>query len=239
MSDMDERADMRDETNDEIHDSTTNDGDNHATTGGAAAAGAVTGGVIGLAGGPVGAAVGAVGGAIVGAAAERVMHHDDDEERAEMGYDNDRDKNPMIESRDREFDTDRTVTTGDSDRLQLREEELQARKTSTETGEVRLGKEVVAEERTLKVPVSREEVYVERHPVDRRPADQPISETERGSVEVPVREEQVTVEKQPVVYEEVGIGKREVQETRDVNATVKREELRVDEEGDSRLRDTR
>ena len=54
------------------------DHDSHATTGGAAAAGAVTGGVIGLAGGPVGAAIGAVGGAIVGAAAERMMHSDDD-----------------------------------------------------------------------------------------------------------------------------------------------------------------
>ena len=53
----------------------------HATTGGAAAAGAVTGGVIGLTGGPVGAAIGAVGGAIVGAAAERMMHSEDDSER--------------------------------------------------------------------------------------------------------------------------------------------------------------
>jgi outer membrane lipoprotein SlyB len=54
-------------------------GESHATTGGAAAAGAVTGGVIGLTGGPVGAVVGAVGGAIVGAAAERMMHSDDDD----------------------------------------------------------------------------------------------------------------------------------------------------------------
>jgi hypothetical protein len=52
----------------------------HATTGGAAAAGAVTGGVIGLTGGPIGAAIGAVGGAIIGAAAERMMHSDDESE---------------------------------------------------------------------------------------------------------------------------------------------------------------
>jgi hypothetical protein len=53
-------------------------GETHATLGGAAAAGAVTGGVIGLTGGPIGAALGAVGGAIVGAAAERMMHSDDE-----------------------------------------------------------------------------------------------------------------------------------------------------------------
>src|SRR5712692_1341199 len=58
------------------------DGETHAATGGAVAAGAVTGGVIGLTGGPVGAAIGAVGGAIVAAAAERMMHSDDDSERA-------------------------------------------------------------------------------------------------------------------------------------------------------------
>jgi outer membrane lipoprotein SlyB len=63
-------------------DSTTGEHETHATTGGAAAAGAVTGGVIGLAGGPIGAAIGAVGGAIVAAAAERMMHSDDDTERA-------------------------------------------------------------------------------------------------------------------------------------------------------------
>ena len=37
--------------------------------------------MIGLTGGPVGAAIGAVGGAIVGAAAERMMHSEDDAER--------------------------------------------------------------------------------------------------------------------------------------------------------------
>ena len=87
MSDMDERADMREEMTDDVHDRTTHDGGSHATTGGAAAAGAVTGGVIGLAGGPLGAAVGAVGGALIGVAAERVMHHDDGEEPAETGTD--------------------------------------------------------------------------------------------------------------------------------------------------------
>ena len=58
--------------------SATGAGESHATTGGAAAAGAVTGGIIGLTGGPIGAALGAVGGAIVGAAAERMMHSEDD-----------------------------------------------------------------------------------------------------------------------------------------------------------------
>src|SRR5262245_38576124 len=53
-------------------------GETHATTVGAAAAGAVVAGAIGLTSGPLGAAIGAIGGAIVGAAAERMMHSEDD-----------------------------------------------------------------------------------------------------------------------------------------------------------------
>jgi hypothetical protein len=65
-----------------------------------------------------------------------------------------------------------------------------------------LQKEVVSEQRTLQVPVTYEEVVVERRAVDHRPTDQPVGETS-GVIRVPVREEEVTLEKQPVVYEEV------------------------------------
>jgi hypothetical protein len=47
-----------------------------------------------------------------------------------------------------------------------------------------------------------------------------------------VREEQVQVDKKAVVYEEVGIGKREVQDTQHVSGTVRREEARIEREGD-------
>src|SRR4030081_71804 len=95
----------------EVDSSTVSDGEHHATTGGAGGPGAVTGGVIGLTGGPVGAAIGAVGGAIVGAAAERMMHSDDDAERARAGFENDQDRNPMIEDRAKEPMTGTPPTT--------------------------------------------------------------------------------------------------------------------------------
>jgi uncharacterized protein (TIGR02271 family) len=120
--------------------------------------------------------------------------------------------------------------------LRLREEELQARKTPVETGRVQLGKEVVEEQRSMEVPVTREEVTIERHPVERQPADAPIGASESETIRVPVREERVEVEKQPVVYEEVGVGKRQVSETQQVSDTVRREELRTDESGDVEVR---
>ena len=92
---------------------------------------------------------------------------------------------------------------------------------------------MVTEEKSIDVPVSREEVYVERHPGSGQPAGEPIGEEE--TYRVPVREEQVTVEKQPYVREEVAMGKRPIQETRQVSDTVRREEARVERAGEVNL----
>ena len=124
--------------------------------------------------------------------------------------------------------------TADAGRVQLREEELRARKTPVETGQVTLGKDVVEEQRSVEVPVTREEVYVERRAVD-RPADRPIEAGAERTIEVPVREEQVEVEKRPVVYEEVGVNKQQVVQSQQVSDTVRREELRVEKEGEVAL----
>ena len=115
--------------------------------------------------------------------------------------------------------------------LELREEELQARKQPVETGRVQIGKEVVEEKQTVEVPVTHEEVTIERQPVARRPAEGSIGASDE-TIRVPVREEQVSVEKRPVVAEEIKVGKKQVQETKQVSGTVRREEARVEGEGD-------
>ncbi|MBV8074884.1 MAG: YsnF/AvaK domain-containing protein [Planctomycetaceae bacterium] len=108
-------------------------------------------------------------------------------------------------------------------KIQVREEELQAHKRRVETGAVRVRKEVVTEHRTIEVPVQREEMVIER----RVPTGEPIEE-----IRIPVREEEVTVEKRPVVTEEVTVGKRVVQGVERVGGEVRREEIRVEREGD-------
>ena len=132
-------------------------------------------------------------------------------------------------TRDRDV-TERSRATETGDRIELREEELRAQKRPVEVGEVQVRKEVVEEQRTMDVPVTREEVYVERHPVEgREVSDRPIGEGD--TIRVPVREEEVTVEKQPVVREEIEIGKRQVQDTEQVSGTVRREVADIDREG--------
>jgi uncharacterized protein (TIGR02271 family) len=114
--------------------------------------------------------------------------------------------------------------------IRLREEELAARKRSVEAGQVTVGTDVVQEQKTLEVPVNREEVTIERHAVDRRPSNEPIAET-TDALRVPVHEEQLTAEKRAVVYEEVNVGKSAVHDTEHVSATVRKEVVDVDAKG--------
>jgi uncharacterized protein (TIGR02271 family) len=124
-----------------------------------------------------------------------------------------------------------TATTAEERSMKLHEEELHARKQPVEAGEVRVRKEVVTEHKTLDVPVQREEVIVERHPVGGKPA--PGATIRAGEeIRIPVHEEHVRVEKTPVVKEEVTVGKRKVQETEHVSGDVRKEELRVEKKGD-------
>jgi uncharacterized protein (TIGR02271 family) len=128
-----------------------------------------------------------------------------------------------------------TSTGEDQQHLELREEELRAEKEQVQAGEVRLRKEVVKEKKTIDVPVTREEVVVERHPVSgRQPSDRDIGKDEE--IRIPVMEEQVRVEKTPVVKEEVSVKKRAVQETKQVTDTVKREEAYMDQTSDAQVR---
>ena len=104
-------------------------------------------------------------------------------------------------------------------------------------GEVRVRKEVVTEHRTLEVVVQREEIVIERH----APNGAPVLDFDIGpgeEIRIPVREEQIFVEKRPVVKEEVTVGKRVVQDTERVGGEVRKEEVRVEREGDVDIRET-
>lgn len=113
--------------------------------------------------------------------------------------------------------------------MQLKEERLQATKEQVQIGEVGLRKEVVTEQKTMDVPVTHEEVSIERRAGSGQPSDTPIGEGE--AIRVPVSAEQVNVTKQTVATGEVTVGKRQVQETKQVSDTVRREEARIEREG--------
>jgi uncharacterized protein (TIGR02271 family) len=123
--------------------------------------------------------------------------------------------------------------------LQAKEEQLHVQKHKEQAGEVTIRKEVHTEHKTIEVPVEREEVVIERRPVS---GNQPAAGTiaaEGQTIRVPVSEEHVEVTKTPVVKEEVTVGKRKVKETQRVGATVRKEEIKVEKQGDANVRDQR
>jgi uncharacterized protein (TIGR02271 family) len=122
------------------------------------------------------------------------------------------------------------VVEGDRLSVPVHEEELAAQKRAVERGEVRIEKDVVAEEQVVEVPVTEERVHVQRRAVDQDVAPDATAFQE-GTIEVPVMGEQVELEKRTRVAEEVEIGKEAVQRTEQVAGTVRREEVRVDDAG--------
>jgi uncharacterized protein (TIGR02271 family) len=140
------------------------------------------------------------------------------------------------------FETDRSAMNrgtraDEGDRsLQLRGEVLRAMKERVQKGEIRLRKDVVTENQTINVPVSREEVIVER--VDAT-GQTPVSGVigDEKEIRIPVSEERVNVSKEQVVTGQVRVQKRTVQDTKQVSDSVQHEELRVEREGDVNVAD--
>nr|WP_312027398.1 YsnF/AvaK domain-containing protein [Paenibacillus typhae] len=118
-------------------------------------------------------------------------------------------------------------------KLRLREEQLDVSKNRVQAGEVSVRKEIVEEQKTINVPVSHEEIVIERRSVNNDSSTKPVGADE--TIRIPVSEEQVEVHKNTVVTGEVDIHKREVQGTQQVKDTLKREEARVDKTGDVKV----
>ena len=119
------------------------------------------------------------------------------------------------------------------DAMTRSEEQLHVGTESRETGRAKLRKYVVTEEQQVTVPVTREEVTIER---------EPITETNRGEAmdgpaiseeehEVVLHEEQPVVDKQAVPVERVRLGKEQVTDEETVTEQVRHERIEADGPG--------
>jgi uncharacterized protein (TIGR02271 family) len=128
---------------------------------------------------------------------------------------------PATASRDVDYSGDQS--------LQLKAERLSVDKVRVASGEARLRKRVVSEQQSVDVPVTHEELVIERHAVTDGKVGGTIGADE--TISIPLSREEVRVGKQTVVTEEVEIGKRAVGGTEHVSDTVRHEELVVEGEG--------
>jgi uncharacterized protein (TIGR02271 family) len=118
------------------------------------------------------------------------------------------------------------------------EEHLQVGTERVEAGRARLRKYVVTEQQSVQVPVSREEVRLER---------EPITDTNRGDAlsgaaiteeehEVVLHAEQPVVTTEAVPVERVRLGTETVTEQQTVDGEVRKEQIEVDDPTTSRAR---
>jgi uncharacterized protein (TIGR02271 family) len=124
----------------------------------------------------------------------------------------------------------RTGSAGD-DAMTRSEERLDIGTERVATGKARLRKYVVTENVTKTVPVSREEVRLEREPVtDANRGDalsgSDISEAEH---EVTLNEERVVVSKEAVPVERVKLGTETVTDEQRVDESVRKEQIELDD----------
>jgi uncharacterized protein (TIGR02271 family) len=120
------------------------------------------------------------------------------------------------------------------DAMTRSEEELRVGTETRERGRARLRKYVVTETEQVTVPVSREEVRVEREPItdanrDAATSGPDISEEEH---EVTLREEEVVVGKRAVPKERVRLDTETVTDERQVSEEVRKEQIEVDGDQD-------
>ena len=116
-------------------------------------------------------------------------------------------------------------------RIPVMGEKLGVSKT-TSTREATITKEPVTEQQSVEVPVTHEEMTVERRPagetISSTSGQRPVEST--TEVKVPLKSEEVQVTKQPYVKEEVAVKKKPITETRSVSDEVKSERVKVSED---------
>jgi uncharacterized protein (TIGR02271 family) len=140
-------------------------------------------------------------------AEERGSRHDLDRERGDLG-------------------AARGVEDDDELRVQRSEEELRAGTREREAGRLNVRKRVRTDREQVRVPTRREEVSVERVPVNEEGTGAEIGEDE---VSMPVVEDEVVVDKRSVVKEEIRVRKDVVEDEEVVEEDVRKEEVDVED----------
>jgi len=163
-----------------------------------------------------------------------------------------RERNELFGEDRRDLDRDSSLTgnrldnrmdlDSDSDRvMELREEQLDVQTERMQTGEVQLRKEIITENRTVEVPVTREEIVVERRPLEGAAREGSLEasdlDADRKEIRIPVSEEFVHIDKKVVPREEVRVSKEKITDTKTVSEEVRREEAQLESDGRVNIKD--
>lgn len=130
--------------------------------------------------------------------------------------------------------SDASTNGANSNEMIRSEEHLNVDTERVQTGEARLRKYVVTETETVEVPVTREEVKVERTPID---PDDASSQAVSGGLDsnlteeeasVTLHEERPVVNKETVPVEKVNLSTEQVSDTERVSEEIRKEQIEAD-----------
>ncbi|MEO7599157.1 MAG: PRC and DUF2382 domain-containing protein [Opitutus sp.] len=119
----------------------------------------------------------------------------------------------------------------DETTLRLKTEELKVGKREVEYGGVRLRKIVRTETVNQPVQLQREEIVIERVPVQGDPVGATDETFTDEEIYIPLRREEAVIEKSVRTTEEIHVGKRRETDQRDISDTVRREDVEIEQQG--------
>jgi len=129
------------------------------------------------------------------------------------------------------LDTNAATQMEGQQRIPIVEEELRVGKREVQRGGVRVFQRLREKPVHEAVNLREEHVKVERHPVDQPATEADLAAFKEGSVELRETAEEPVISKTARVVEEVVVGKEVTQQTQDINDTVRRTEVEVEQLG--------
>lgn len=151
------------------------------------------------------------------------------DESAPMFTESEVEKDRTLYGQSRTGSTSQSVTDKDSTRIPVIEEELKIGKRMVQRGGVRVYQRMTETPVHESVQLREEHVKVERHRVDEPASEADLAAFKEGSVELRETGEEAVVSKSARVVEEVVVGKEVTQETQDINDTVRRTDVEVEQ----------
>jgi uncharacterized protein (TIGR02271 family) len=117
-------------------------------------------------------------------------------------------------------------------KLQLHKEKLEITKNMVKTADVKVYKKTFTEEKQITVPITREELIIEKKVLNQNETEPQIE-----TIRIPVVEDRIEVTKHPVILENVEIYKNQFQELIHLNETLQEEKIHIETIGDIKVRE--
>lgn len=132
--------------------------------------------------------------------------------------------------------TQSTYKDSSEDVLKLHEEQLDISKKRIQTAKVTTHKEIVTEEKNIIVPVTREDLVIEKTTFN--PDNPNDLEGHTETIRIPISEEDIDIVKHKVELEDVSVYDNEYTETQHINEALKKEKLNIKTTGNAKVVDS-